>query len=226
MLDNYTFLDGLHSHNLLIMWFFSPCRIFEDVNIQNNNLPPKNCLIIRWKCTSTPFPSLKKKNPESMNTFCWFSVKTRCQPQTQSWGEKKRNFQQRNVEKKKKAPLCPTLHEHHSAEWKMTERRKHAVFLNGEGQSHYCRTPTIASLLFFRCLEFGMSTPATAWKEDLRWIQHCCFCVWITAFRHQNSLGAKKQTCEILTRTGFIINFDCISYQLTAGNIAQHTQPV
>lgn len=226
MLDNYTFLDGLHSHNLLIMCFFSPCRIFEDVNIQNNNLPPKNCLITRWTCTSTPFPSLKKKNPESMNTFCWFSVKTRCQPQTQSWGEKKRNFQQRNVEKKKKAPLCPTLHEHHSAEWKMTERRKHAVFLNGEGQSHYCRTPTITSLLFFRCLEFGMSTPATAWKEDLRWIQHCCFCVWITAFRHQNSLGAKKQTCEILTRTGFIINFDCISYQLTAGNIAQHTQPV
>lgn len=169
---------------------------------------------------------IEKKNPESMNTFCWFSVKTRCQPQTQSWGEKKRNFQQRNVEKKKKAPLCPTLHEHHSAEWKMTERRKHAVFLNGEGQSHCCRTPTITSLLFFRCLEFGMSTPATAWKEDLRWIQHCCFCVWITAFRHQNSLGAKKQTCEILTRTGFIIKFDCISYQLTAGNIAQHTQPV
>lgn len=44
---------------------------------------------------------IEKKNPESMNTFCWFSVKTRCQPQTQSWGEKKRNFQQRNVEKKK-----------------------------------------------------------------------------------------------------------------------------
>lgn len=110
MLDNYTFLDGLHSHNLLIMWFFSPCRIFEDVNIQNNNLPPKNCLITRWKCTSTPFPSLKKKNPESMNTFCWFSVKTRCQPQTQSWGEKKRNFQQRNVEKKKEKPLRVRLY--------------------------------------------------------------------------------------------------------------------
>lgn len=170
---------------------------------------------------------IEKKTPESMNTFCWFSVKTRCQPQTQSWGEKKRNFQQRNVKKKKKkSPFVSDFTWTSFCRVEDDRRRKHAVFLNGEGQSHYCRTPTITSLLFFRCLEFGMSTPATAWKEDLRWIQHCCFCVWITAFRHQNSLGAKKQTCEILTRTGFIINFDCISYQLTAGNIAQHTQPV
>lgn len=225
MLDNYTFLDGLHSHNLLIMWFFSPCRIFEDVNIQNNNLPPKNCLIIRWKCTSTPFPSLKKKTQNLWIRFVGFPSKLDVSRKLRVEVRKRETFS-RGMLKKKKAPLCPTLHEHHSAEWKMTERRKHAVFLNGEGQSHYCRTPTITSLLFFRCLEFGMSTPATAWKEDLRWIQHCCFCVWITAFRHQNSLGAKKQTCEILTRTGFIINFDCISYQLTAGNIAQHTQPV
>lgn len=108
MLDNYTFLDGLHSHNLLIMCFFSPCRIFEDVNIQNNNLPPKNCLIIRWKCTSTPFPSLKKKTQNLWIRFVGFPSKLDVSRKLRVEVRKRETFSRGMLKKKK--PLCVRLY--------------------------------------------------------------------------------------------------------------------
>lgn len=121
----------------------------------------------------------------------------------------------------KKAPFCPTLREHHSAEWKMTERRKHAVFLNGEGQSHYCRTPTITSLLF--SLPWIRYEHVSDGLEGRPALDPALLLLCLNySFPAPKQLRCEKQTCEILTRTGFIINFDCISHQLTAGNIAQH----
>lgn len=105
MLDNYTFLDGLHSHNLLIMWFFSPCRIFEDVNIQNNNLPPKNCLITRWTCTSTPFPSLKKKTQNLWIRFVGFPSKLDVSRKLRVEVRKRETFSRGMWKKKKKSPF-------------------------------------------------------------------------------------------------------------------------
>ena len=114
----------------------------------------------------------------------------------------------------KKALLCPTLHEHHSAEWKIKKRTcsifewSSTIILLSHTHDHI---PVV-----FACLEFGMSTPETCVASST-----AAF-VFELQLSGTKQLRCEKQTCEILTRTGFIINFDCISYQLTVGNIAQH----